>query len=257
MTEKRIETGGSRSRKRGKERTRRIQEKYPEVGAAPERVVGAWCLLYEEIEIILSDEATACWDLEQVIERFNELGIEIVTYLTGQRAGAVRWKPMRPKRPWSRRRRRTTRGARTCGRWARSSSSTARARCASPSEIRARARRRSTRRRPATRRRRRDPEALENAGRDSRIVNEPVNTAEEEDEEPEERLDDRATRKIENILNSFRKIGALDKDIKRMKFKSRTHQEGHEDPRAHRGLDRPEDREMAKLIRAADFTPAV
>jgi len=99
---------------------------------------------------------------------------------------------------------------------------------------------------------------LENAGRDSRIVQELVNAPEEEDEDAEpENLDDRATRRIEGILNSFRKIGALDTDIKRMKFKARTINKGTKTlARIESSIDR-KIAEMAKLIRAADFTPAV
>src|SRR5262245_30278826 len=101
---------------------------------------------------------------------------------------------------------------------------------------------------------------LENAGRDSRMASELVNVSDEEEEnaeEPEENLDDRATRKIENILGSFRKICALDKDIKRMKFKARTIKKGTKTlARIEASIDR-KIAEMAKLIRAADFTPAV
>jgi RNA polymerase primary sigma factor len=94
---------------------------------------------------------------------------------------------------------------------------------------------------------------LESAGRDTRMVNELVNPSDEAEEE----MDDRATRRIESVLGSFKKIGALDKDIKRMKFKSRTLK------RSSKALARIEssiDRriaDMAKLIRIADFTPAV
>src|SRR6185369_8988023 len=102
---------------------------------------------------------------------------------------------------------------------------------------------------------------LENAGRDSRIVTELVNAPEteddDEDEEPASNLDDRATRRIENILASFRKIGALDKDIKRMKFKARTIKKGTKTlARIEASIDK-KIADMAKLIRAADFTPAV
>src|SRR6201987_2444824 len=48
---------------------------------------------------------------------------------------------------------------------------------------------------------------LENAGRDSRMVNQLVNLG---DDAEEEEMDDRATRRIEGVLASFKKIGALD-----------------------------------------------
>jgi RNA polymerase primary sigma factor len=93
---------------------------------------------------------------------------------------------------------------------------------------------------------------LENAGRDSRMVNELVNLSEDDDD-----LDDRATKRIESVLASFKKIGALDKDIKRMKFKARTLRKGTKTlARIEASIDR-KIAEMARLIRAADFTPAV
>src|SRR5207249_7416703 len=94
---------------------------------------------------------------------------------------------------------------------------------------------------------------LENAGRDSRMVNELVNLSEDEEEED---LDDRAAQRIEGILATFKKIGGLDKDIKRMKFKSRTIKRG---TKALARIEASIDKKiaaMAKLIRAADFTPA-
>jgi len=94
---------------------------------------------------------------------------------------------------------------------------------------------------------------LESAGRDSRMVNELVNLGEEDDEE----MDDRAARRIEGVLASFKKIGALDKDIKRMKFKARTIKRGTKAlARIEVAIDK-RIAEMARLIRAADFTPAV
>jgi RNA polymerase primary sigma factor len=94
---------------------------------------------------------------------------------------------------------------------------------------------------------------LESAGRDSRMVNELVNLGEEDDEE----MDDRAARRIEGVLASFKKIGALDKDIKRMKFKARTIKRGTKAlARIEVAIDR-RIADMARLIRAADFTPAV
>jgi RNA polymerase primary sigma factor len=95
---------------------------------------------------------------------------------------------------------------------------------------------------------------LESAGRDARMVNELVNPS---DEEEEEEMDDRATRRIEGVLASFKKIGALDKDIKRMKFKARTIKRGSKAlARIEISIDR-RIAEMANLIRKADFTPAV
>ncbi len=94
---------------------------------------------------------------------------------------------------------------------------------------------------------------LESAGRDTRMVNELVNLSDEDEEE----MDDRATRRIENVLASFKKIGALDKDIKRMKFKARTLKRGSKAlARIEASIDK-RIAEMARLIRAADFTPAV
>jgi RNA polymerase primary sigma factor len=97
---------------------------------------------------------------------------------------------------------------------------------------------------------------LESAGRDTRMVTELVNPSDEEDVEEEE-MDDRATRRIENVLGSFKKIGALDKDIKRMKFKARTLKRGSKAlARVESSIDK-RIAEMANLIRKADFTPAV
>ncbi len=94
---------------------------------------------------------------------------------------------------------------------------------------------------------------LESAGRDTRMVNELINPSDEEEEE----MDHRATRRIENVLASFKKIGTLDKDIKRMKFKARTLKRGSKAlARIESSIDR-RIAEMARLIRAADFTPAV
>ncbi|HTO86786.1 MAG TPA: RNA polymerase sigma factor RpoD [Thermoanaerobaculia bacterium] len=94
---------------------------------------------------------------------------------------------------------------------------------------------------------------LESAGRDTRMVNELINPSDEEEEE----MDHRATRRIENVLASFKKIGALDKDIKRMKFKARTLKRGSKAlARIESSIDR-RIADMARLIRAADFTPAV
>ena len=93
---------------------------------------------------------------------------------------------------------------------------------------------------------------LENAGRDSRMVNELV-------EHPGGRRGPRRPRsqRIESVLGSFKKIGDLDKDIKRMKFKARTIKKGTKAlARIEASIDK-RIADMAKLIRAADFTPAV
>ncbi|MEO8349398.1 MAG: RNA polymerase sigma factor RpoD [Acidobacteriota bacterium] len=93
---------------------------------------------------------------------------------------------------------------------------------------------------------------LENAGRDSRMVNELVNLSEDADD-----LDDRAAQRVELVLATFKKIAALDKDIKRLKFKSRTIKKGTKSlARVEASIDK-KIADMAKLIRAADFTPAV
>ncbi len=74
---------------------------------------------------------------------------------------------------------------------------------------------------------------------------------------PKATLDDRSTRRIDGILASFKKIGALDTDIKRMKFKARTIKKGTKTlARIEASIDK-KIADMAKLIRAADFTPAV
>ena len=119
---------------------------------------------------------------------------------------------------------------------------------------------------------------LENAGRDSRIVQELVNVSDEDEDAEQENLDDRATRRIEGILGSFRKIGALDNDIKRMKFKARTikkgtkalarieasidqqdRRHGEADPRRrlHAGRPEPRDRDPARTSTARWRSPEV
>ena len=235
-----------------------IEEKYPEVGLLLKGGRERGYLLYEEIQTILSDEVTAApRDLEQVYERFAELGIEIVTDpdRAARRRAALEADAAEEAREAVEKTNDPVRmylremgtvklldregEVRIAKRIEQGEAKIYQALANNPvvlEEI---------------------LKLLENAGRDSRIVNELVNTAEEEDEEPEESLDDRATRKIENILNSFRKIGALDKDIKRMKFKSRTIKKGTKTlARIETSIDR-KIAEMAKLIRAADFTPAV
>src|SRR6266576_7106915 len=64
----------------GKETSLVIDEKYPETQLLFKAGKDKGYLLYEEIQTVLSDEVTAAPDdLEQVYERFAELGIEIVT----------------------------------------------------------------------------------------------------------------------------------------------------------------------------------
>ncbi|HKD18805.1 MAG TPA: RNA polymerase sigma factor RpoD [Thermoanaerobaculia bacterium] len=236
-----------------------IEEKFPEVQLLVKGGREKGYLLYEEIHTVLSDEATAApKDLEQVYERLFELGIEIVTdpdraarrraaheSETAEEAREAVEKTNDPVRMYLR-----EMGTvklldregevRIAKRIEQGEAKIYQALANNPvvlEEI---------------------LKLLENAGRDSRIVQELVNAPEEEDEDAEpENLDDRATRRIEGILNSFRKIGALDTDIKRMKFKARTIKKGTKTlARIEASIDR-KIAEMAKLIRAADFTPAV
>jgi len=237
-----------------------IEEKFPEVGLLLKGGREKGYLLYEEIHTILSDEATASpRDLEGVYERLFELGIEIVTdpdraarrraadaAESSEEARDAVEKTNDPVRMYLR-----EMGTvklldregevRIAKRIEQGEAKIYQALASNPvvlEEI---------------------LKLLENAGRDSRIVTELVNvpdTEDEEDEEPES-LDDRATRRISNILNSFRKIGELDKDIKRMKFKARTIKKGSKSlARIEASIDK-KIADMAKLIRAADFTPAV
>ena len=236
-----------------------IEEKFPEVQLLVKGGREKGYLLYEEIHTVLSDEATAApKDLEQVYERLFELGIEIVTdpdraarrraaheSETAEEAREAVEKTNDPVRMYLR-----EMGTvklldregevRIAKRIEQGEAKIYQALANNPvvlEEI---------------------LKLLENAGRDSRIVQELVNAPEDEDEDAEpENLDDRATRRIEGILNSFRKIGALDTDIKRMKFKARTIKKGTKTlARIEASIDR-KIAEMAKLIRAADFTPAV
>jgi RNA polymerase primary sigma factor len=238
-----------------------IEERFPEVGVLLKGGREKGYLLYEEIHTILSDEATASpKDIETIYTRFFELGIEIVTdpdraarrraadaAESSEEAREAVEKTNDPVRMYLR-----EMGTvklldregevRIAKRIEQGEAKIYQALANNPvvlEEI---------------------LKLLENAGRDSRIVNELVNTPEtedEEDEEPDSNLDDRATRRIENILNSFRKIGALDKDIKRMKFKARTIKKGTKSlARIEASIDK-KIADMAKLIRAADFTPAV
>jgi RNA polymerase primary sigma factor len=239
-----------------------IEERFPEVGVLLKGGREKGYLLYEEIHTILSDEATASpKDIETIYTRFFELGIEIVTdpdraarrraadaAESSEEAREAVEKTNDPVRMYLR-----EMGTvklldregevRIAKRIEQGEAKIYQALANNPvvlEEI---------------------LKLLENAGRDSRIVNELVNTPETEDEGdeggPDSNLDDRATRRIENILNSFRKIGALDKDIKRMKFKARTIKKGTKTlARIEASIDK-KIADMAKLIRAADFTPAV
>ncbi len=237
-----------------------IEEKFPEVQLLMKGGREKGYLLYEEIHTILSDEATAVpKDLELIYARFFELGIEIVTD---------------PDRAARRRAADAAESADEARDAVEKTNDPVRMYLREMGTVKLLDREGEVR----IAKRIEQGEAkiyqalannpvvleeilklLENAGRDSRIVQEIVNVSEEEDdgEEVEENLDDRATRRIEGILGSFRKIGALDKDIKRMKFKARTIKKGTKAlARIEASIDR-KIAEMAKLIRAADFTPAV
>jgi RNA polymerase primary sigma factor len=231
-----------------------IEEKYPEVQLLFKAGKDKGYLLYEEIHTILSDEVTAVpSDLEEVYGRLFDMGVEIVTdpdraarrraaleAETAEEAREAVEKTNDPVRMYLR-----EMGTvklldregevRIAKRIEQGEAKIYQALANNPvvlEEI---------------------LKLLENAGRDSRMVNELVNLSDEEDEE----MDDRATRRIEGVLGSFKKIGALDKDIKKMKFKSRTIKRGTKAlARIEASIDK-KIADMAKLIRAADFTPAV
>ena len=95
---------------------------------------------------------------------------------------------------------------------------------------------------------------LENAGRDSRIVNELVNIP----RRTPTRTSTIGPRAGSNASSrASRRSARLDKDIKRMKFKARTIKKGTKAlARIEASIDK-QIADMAKLIRAADFTPAV
>jgi RNA polymerase primary sigma factor len=232
-----------------------IEEKYPEVTLLFKAGKEKGYLLYEEIQTVLSDEVSSePKDLEDVYTRFFDLGIEIVTdpdraarkraaleAETAEEAREAVEKTNDPVRMYLR-----EMGTvklldregevRIAKRIEQGEAKIYQALANNPVVLEELLK------------------LLESAGRDSRMVNELVNLS---DDEEEEDLDDRAAQRIEGVLATFKKIGALDKDIKRMKFKSRTIKRGT------KGLARIEasiDRKiasMAKLIRAADFTPAV
>jgi RNA polymerase primary sigma factor len=231
-----------------------IEEKHPEVQMLFKAGREKGYLLYEEIQTILSDELTADpHDLEDVYTRFFDLGIEIVTdpdraarkraaleSETAEEAREAVEKTNDPVRMYLR-----EMGTvklldregevRIAKRIEQGEAKIYQALANNPvvlEEI---------------------LKLLESAGRDSRMVNELVNLGEEDDEE----MDDRAARRIEGVLASFKKIGALDKDIKRMNFKARTIKRGTKAlARIEVAIDK-RIADMARLIRAADFTPAV
>ena len=238
-----------------------IEEKYPETQLLFKAGKEKGYLLYEEIQTVLSDEVTAAPDdLEEVYTRFFELGIEIVTdpdraarkraALEAESAEEAREaveKTNDPVRMYLR-----EMGTvklldregevRIAKRIEQGEAKIYQALANNPvvlEEI---------------------LKLLENAGRDSRVVNELVRPSEDEEEEGEETresVDDRARKKIEHILATFKKIASLDKDIKRMKFKARTLKKGSKAlARIEVSIDR-KIAEMSRLIRAAEFTPAL
>ncbi|HEX9687523.1 MAG TPA: RNA polymerase sigma factor RpoD [Thermoanaerobaculia bacterium] len=230
-----------------------IEEKYPEVQILFKEGKDKGYLLYEEIQTVLSDEVVGSpRDLEQVYERFFDLGIEIVTdpdraarkraaldAETAEEAREAVEKTNDPVRMYLR-----EMGTvklldregevRIAKRIEQGEAKIYQALANNPvvlEEI---------------------LKLLENAGRDSRMVNELVNLSEDAED-----LDDRAAQRIETVLATFKKIGTLDKDIKRMKFKARTIKKGTKSlARIEASIDK-RIADMAKLIRAADFTPAV
>ena len=230
-----------------------IEEKYPEVQLLFRAGKDKGYLLYEEIQTILSDELVGSpRELDSVYERFFDLGIEVVTdpdraarkraaldAETAEEAREAVEKTNDPVRMYLR-----EMGTvklldregevRIAKRIEQGEAKIYQALANNPvvlEEI---------------------LKLLENVGRDSRMVNELVNLPEDADD-----LDDRAAQRIEAVLGSFKKIGALDKDIKRMKFKARTIKKGTKAlARIEASIDR-RIADMAKLIRAADFTPAV
>src|SRR5215813_5741446 len=229
-----------------------IEERFPEVGVLLKGGREKGYLLYEEIHTILSDEATASpKDLESIYGRFLEVGIEIVTdpdraarrraadaTETSEEAREAVEKTNDPVRMYLR-----EMGTvklldregevRIAKRIEQGEAKIYQALANNPIVLEELLK------------------LLESAGRDSRMVNELVNLSDEEEDE-EDDLDDRATQRIEGVLATFKKIGALDKDIKRMKFKSRTIKRG---TKALVRLEAAIDKriaEMARLIRAAD-----
>jgi RNA polymerase primary sigma factor len=231
-----------------------IEERYPEVSVLLKVGKEKGYLLYEEMQTVLSDEVTGSpQDLEEVYVRLFDLGVEIVTDpdRAARRRAALEAESAEEAREAVEKTNDPVRmylremgtvklldregEVRIAKRIEQGEAKIYQALANNPvvlEEI---------------------LKLLESAGRDTRMVNELVNPSDEEEEE----MDDRATRRIEGVLGSFKKIGALDKDIKRMKFKSRTLK------RSSKALARIESSidkriaDMAKLIRIADFTPAV
>jgi len=232
-----------------------IEERHPEVGTLLRVGKEKGYLLYEEMQTVLSDEVTGSpEDLEEVYLRLFELGVEIVTdpdraarrraaleAETAEEAREAVEKTNDPVRMYLR-----EMGTvklldregevRIAKRIEQGEAKIYQALANNPivlEEI---------------------LKLLESAGRDTRMVTELVNPS---DEEEEEEMDDRATRRIESVLGTFKKIGALDKDIKRMKFKARTLRRGSKAlARVESSIDK-RIAEMANMIRKADFTPAV
>jgi RNA polymerase primary sigma factor len=231
-----------------------IEERYPEVQVLLKVGKEKGYLLYEEMQTVLSDEVTGSpQDLEEVYVRLFELGVEIVTDpdRAARRRAALEAESAEEAREAVEKTNDPVRmylremgtvklldregEVRIAKRIEQGEAKIYQALANNPivlEEI---------------------LKLLESAGRDTRMVNELVNPSDEEEEE----MDDRATRRIEGVLASFKKIGALDKDIKRMKFKARTLKRGSKAlARIEASIDK-RIADMAKLIRAADFTPAV
>ena len=232
-----------------------IEERYPEVAALLRVGKEKGYLLYEEMQTVLSDEVTGTpQDLEEVYVRLFDLGVEIVTDpdRAARRRAALEAESAEEAREAVEKTNDPVRmylremgtvklldregEVRIAKRIEQGEAKIYQALANNPivlEEI---------------------LKLLESAGRDARMVNELVNPS---DEAEEEEMDDRATRRIEGVLASFKKIGALDKDIKRMKFKARTIKRGSKAlARIEASIDR-RIAEMANLIRKADFTPAV
>jgi RNA polymerase primary sigma factor len=231
-----------------------IEERYPEVSVLLKVGKEKGYLLYEEMQTVLSDEVTGSpQDLEEVYVRLFDLGVEIVTDpdRAARRRAALEAESAEEAREAVEKTNDPVRmylremgtvklldregEVRIAKRIEQGEAKIYQALANNPvvlEEI---------------------LKLLESAGRDTRMVNELVNPSDEEEEE----MDDRATRRIEGVLGSFKKIGTLDKDIKRMKFKARTLKRGSKAlARIESSIDK-RIADMAKLIRAADFTPAV
>ncbi len=232
-----------------------IEERHPEVGSLLRVGKEKGYLLYEEMQTVLSDEVTGSpEDLEEVYLRLFELGVEIVTDpdRAARRRAALEAESAEEAREAVEKTNDPVRmylremgtvklldregEVRIAKRIEQGEAKIYQALANNPivlEEI---------------------LKLLESAGRDTRMVTELVNPS---DEEEEEEMDDRATRRIESVLGTFKKIGALDKDIKRMKFKARTLRRGSKAlARVESSIDK-RIAEMANLIRKADFTPAV